>query len=363
MRQRTTWLWLLGGFFAVLLLPPLWVWLFHAAGVVFTSPQDPLALDTTLATVMGAIFVAGGLLVLLGSIISATNVERRVEEAVKQEGKIIRDNTYQQIDTFYKLAQARESLDWREAISSTEAILREQAVPQAGYLLGERLFRDIDALYRIEKRPDPPPPFMVRYSDADQLRSRAIAYLEEAIRQRQGPPGRASALRALLAGHQGDIKDVWKYLELQEGGKSTIGWQASLLREPIHVAMLSQACRTRSHLEALGNLLGMQLPVPMPHVLPRVSPTDGKLDDSYAWWVWAEPGKWGLPVQWFPRWFYLWTVEDNTDSAAPILFGRSIYGLTLGEPLKEPSDWDGSTPLSEESRRGLQFLCRVDEGS
>lgn len=84
--------WLILLLVALFLGPLIWLLLAKRAGFTFATasqPADPLVFVTSIATIMGSIFVAGGLIIALASLVTLVDIDRRVQRQIKSQIGIV----------------------------------------------------------------------------------------------------------------------------------------------------------------------------------------------------------------------------------------------------------------------------------
>ena len=138
---------------ATLLIPLIWLVIAKQAGITLVSAHDPNSLIATVGGIMGAIFVVGGLVIALSSLVTLFSVEERIESRLNRLVPELRRDADSQIGSYVKFLEAREAYDWREAERLTELALQSyDHLPDARRILGLKLSKEVTAYFNEEHR-------------------------------------------------------------------------------------------------------------------------------------------------------------------------------------------------------------------
>lgn len=83
LQRWSKWWVALGVFMAIIIVPPAMLLILHAGGVNVSATLDPMGIALTLAALMGAIFVVGGLVVALAALVTLLSIEERIERTAR----------------------------------------------------------------------------------------------------------------------------------------------------------------------------------------------------------------------------------------------------------------------------------------
>jgi hypothetical protein len=266
-------------------IPIIWIKLANVAGIRFGTSTDPFQFLTSIAAIMGTVFVVGGLIIALTAVITLFDVERRIEQRVEALIPDLERRADKQIQAHILVRQAEApSSTWQETLAQCEQALRDypavtgarRAVARQtskvvlgsfqwhhGYLSNE------SAVYAATTRQNLP---------IDE----AIRWLEDAIDQHEDTHNELLTQLALMYAIRARRSKVLEILPMIRRDMP----QRNYLAAPGQLIALIHACATVNEVQKLGEALGTQLPLSINAVrasLSHLSYENGPTDRQ--WWA------------------------------------------------------------------------------
>jgi len=270
----------------MLIAPALWLLAARLLGYHLRSNQDPLGLLTSVGAFMGTVFVVGGLVIALASLVTLFDVDRRLEHRVNELIPHLERRADRQIQAHILVREAEGGfIDWKGADAKAKEALalypdvhgaRVAAGMQASHAVRAWFewshgYRSADAA-TYGRIPDQEVPLL-----------EAIAWLEGARTHKEGTPTRIAAELALMyaIGRRYDKS----LTEVRAAAANSD--ERAYLTFPGRLIVLAYACKSVEQLTALGSALGVELPAPTDQIVDSWKAIDTARPglNSLDWWV------------------------------------------------------------------------------
>lgn len=285
--------------FAILIAAPiLWLVAARATGLQLAPSHDPLGLLAVIGGVMGAIFVVGGLVIALASLITLTSIQREVQEQLRELMPDIQHQADRQIKAYVYWVESARTNDWRVAERMVRYALKQYPdLEEARFDFGTRLAREVhDYFYAAHgDREGMAPTFSSMQSISPPV-TEAIQWLSQAIDHGAPEAPLSFADLSLMYGVNQRYDKMLSALKRSVRADSSC---RDYLGRSDRLIMLVAGCihplpEGLERLRQVGKQLSVELPVSIDVVRQSIDEVDVHTGRAFVgWFVLPNPDHWG----------------------------------------------------------------------